>query len=277
MKFVTVPNISTNCDFGSQMSQYASLFHIGKKTGLTPAFIKEHTTQGFGFPLDEPFNFNPQLIPLTTIQNNSQKLTIFSDSYNHIDNRVFQLSPDKNYVINGDLGLFKYFHSIKDEILKLYTFKEEIISFCVDYINSIKQNDELLISIHFRRGDYLQVSSLNLSLDYYYASVNYFKNVFPNAKLKFLIFSNGIEWVKENFKIENCVYVENFNRFQDMYLMSLCNHNIIANSSFSWWGAYLNQSPNNIVVCPHDYLNVPSVNYINGNYYPSEWIALNVK
>ena len=72
------------------------------------------------------------------------------------------------------------------------------------------------------------------------------------------------------------MYVEDLDRFKDMCLMSLCNHMIIANSSFSWWGAYLNKNPNKKVICPYYYLNVPQLNSIlNGKYYPKEWISIN--
>jgi len=68
----------------------------------------------------------------------------------------------------------------------------------------------------------------------------------------------------------------NLDRFKDMCLMTLCDHNIIANSTFSWWGAYLNQNPDKRVICPYNYLNHPSLNnIINGNYFPKEWISIN--
>ena len=83
-------------------------------------------------------------------------------------------------------------------------------------------------------------------------------------------------WVKENFKLSNCVYVEGLDRFKDMCLMTLCDHNIIANSTFSWWGAYLNQNLNKKIICPYNYLNyIPLNDIINGKYFPKEWIPIN--
>jgi hypothetical protein len=278
MGYITKLNISTSCDFGSQMSQYASLIAIGKKTGLQPAIIKELMNQRWPVDLDKPFKNHPLILPLESINTSDMyNIEIEIEKGDIMDKRLFYLNPIFNYNINGDLGLFKYFEEIKDEIVNFYIFKDEIKNFCLNYISNIKQENEVLVSIHFRRGDYLQVSSLNLSLNYYYEALKTIEALLPNQKIKYLIFSNGMEWVKENFKLDNCAYIENLTRYQDMCLMSLCDHNIIANSSFSWWGTYLNQNPNKKVICPYNYLNHPGLNEIfNGNYFPSEWIPLNV-
>jgi hypothetical protein len=275
MGFITKLDISTSCDFGSQMMQYASMVAISKKTGLDVLFVKEYIEQKWGFPLSEPFKAPINVLPITDIDN----LDIYSVDIDHtqaIDERLFYLDPNCNYSLNGLFNTYDIFHSIQEEIIELFTFKDEIKEFCLDYISQIKQEDEILVSIHFRRGDYLQVSSLNLSLEYYQEAVNKIQSIFPNQKIKYLIFSNGIEWVKENFKLDNCVYVEGLDRFKDMCLMTLCDHNIIANSTFSWWGAYLNQNLNKKIICPYNYLNyLPLNDIVNGKYFPKEWISIN--
>jgi hypothetical protein len=275
MGFITKLDISTSCDFGSQMMQYASMVAISKKTGLDVLFVKEYIEQKWGFPLGEPFKTPINVLPITDIDN----LDIYSVDIDHtqaIDERLFYLDSSCNYNLNGLFNTYDIFHHIQEEIIELFTFKDEIKEFCLDYISQIKQEDEILVSIHFRRGDYLQVSSLNLSLEYYQEAVNKIQSFFPNQKIKYLIFSNGIEWVKENFKLDNCVYVEGLDRFKDMCLMTLCDHNIIANSTFSWWGAYLNQNLNKKVVCPYNYLNyLPLNDIVNGKYFPKEWISIN--
>lgn len=275
MGFITKLDISTSCDFGSQMTQYASMVAISKKTGLNILFIKEYIEQKWGFPLGKPFKIPITVLPITDIDN----LDIYSvdiDSTQAIDERLFYLDPNYNYNLNGLFNTYDIFHPLKEELIEIFTFNDKIKKFCLDYISQTKQEDEILVSIHFRRGDYLQVSSLNLSLEYYQEAVNKIQSLFPNQKIKYLIFSNGIEWVKENFKLDNCVYVEGLDRFKDMCLMTLCDHNIIANSTFSWWGAYLNQNLNKKVVCPYDYLNyIPLNGIINGKYFPSEWVSIN--
>jgi len=275
MGFITKLDISTSCDFGSQMTQYASMVAISKKTGLNILFVKEYVEQRWGFPLGEPFKTPITVLPITDIDN----LDIYSidiDSTQAIDERLFHLDSNCNYNLNGLFNTYDIFHPLRKELIDIFTFKDEIKEFCLNYISQIKQEDEILVSIHFRRGDYLQVSSLNLSLEYYQEAINTIQSLLSGKKIKYLIFSNGMEWVKENFKLDNCVYVEGLDRFKDMCLMTLCDHNIIANSSFSWWGAYLNQNLNKKVICPYNYLDyIPLNDIINGKYFPSKWISIN--
>ena len=275
MGFITKLDISTSCDFGSQMPQYASLVAISKKTGLDILFVKEYIEQRWGFPLGEPFKAPINVLHITNIDS-VDIYDVEIDSTQTVDKRLLHLDSNLNYNISGIFNTYDIFHPIQEEIVELFTFKDEIKEFCLDYISQIKQEDEVLVSIHFRRGDYLQVSSLNLSLEYYQEAVNTIQSLFPNQKIKYLIFSNEIEWVKENFKLDNCVYVDGLDRFKDMCLMTLCDHNIIANSTFSWWGAYLNQNLNKKIICPYNYLNyIPLNNIINGKYFPKEWISIN--
>ena len=89
----------------------------------------------------------------------------------------------------------------------------------------------------------------------------------------FFVFSNDIAWVKEHINIPNSIYV-NFNSgsdsWQDMFLMSQCKHNIIANSSFSWWGAWLNRNTNKIVITPSRFINLEE----NSDIIPDTWIRI---
>lgn len=144
------------------------------------------------------------------------------------------------------------------------------------------QNDMLIeylkgkvsVSIHIRRGDYLALTEYNAfnCATYYNNAISYFKNKFENAV--FVFFSNDISWVKENLQTgKNAVYVDwnkNEDSFKDIILMSLCSHNIIANSSFSWWGAWLNKNPNKIVVSPKQWFrHRPSTDIV-----PHSWILI---
>jgi len=112
------------------------------------------------------------------------------------------------------------------------------------------------VSMHVRRGDYLKFSNVYILLgwDYYQKALNIIQE---KAKVEHvLIFSDDIEWCREHIPIKNAIFIGGQKDYEDMYLMSLCSHNILANSSFSWWGSYLNINPDKIVVAPEIWFQV---------------------
>lgn len=109
------------------------------------------------------------------------------------------------------------------------------------------------VSIHIRRGDYLTINggSIVLPVSYYQKAIQLCIEKVPDAH--FYVFSDDIPWVRENMDIPSATYVDWNNKmdsWQDMFLMSNCKHNIIANSSFSWWGAWLNANDQKLVIAP---------------------------
>lgn len=133
-----------------------------------------------------------------------------------------------------------------------------------------------VVAVHIRRGDYLNASEIFGDIcteDYYQEAMDLIKTRIK--KPVFYFFSNDIEWVKENFCEKNAVYIESsmfddYQNWYDMYLMSECKHNIIANSSFSWWGAWLNSNKNKIVIAPKKWVNAKSMEDI----CPENWIRI---
>ncbi len=134
----------------------------------------------------------------------------------------------------------KYFSDYRNEVLKLFNFPYEF--------------KKGWTSIHVRRGDYVTFHTRFPPVDSRYLGTA-IRLMERNHLTKFLVFSDDLTWCKQNLnstKYPNSIfeYSEGKNEFEDMALMSHCEHNIIANSSFSWWGAWLNQNPNKIVVSP---------------------------
>lgn len=131
------------------------------------------------------------------------------------------------------------------------------------------------VSLHIRRGDYLQCERfIECSLKHYYDAIDYIEQQTAKKNLTIFCFSDDIQWVKENLKINYETYFVDINKdinsYFDIELMRNCKHNIIANSSFSWWGAWLNENPNKIVIAPTQwYKNEPLYDII-----PTEWIKL---
>lgn len=169
----------------------------------------------------------------------------------------------------------KYFKTIEGIVRKDLEFKPSLNSYNLELLNQIVDTES--VSLHIRRGDYLTIKANTkifavCSVDYYNRAIDFFIGRLKSPK--FFIFSDDYEFAKENFKGNQFRIVENSaNPETDLYLMSKCKHNIIANSSFSWWGAWLNSNPNKIVISPIEWYN-EKLNNITMDLIPSEWIKL---
>lgn len=166
------------------------------------------------------------------------------------DEKVFQLDRG---LLTGYFQNEFYFQDIKRQIRKEFQFPygEERLQ---NHIRKIENG--FYISLHIRRKDYLKLPDIYGGIcdeAYYRKAVGIMTDRYPLAK--FLVFSDDILWVRENMKLPNAEYVlpnqyENYEDWYDMCLMSHCRHHIIANSTFSWWGAWLNADKNKTVICP---------------------------
>lgn len=161
------------------------------------------------------------------------------------------------------LGCFqseKYFADIRPQVRSVYQFRKLILT---DRMRSYEKQiaECCAVSVHIRRGDYLdpKYSPLYAGIcdeAYYENAIAQMKKLVPGAR--FFFFSNDTEWVKEHYSGPDYVTVEGNDEDSgcaDLYLMSRCQHNIIANSSFSWWGAWLNDNPDKKVIGPRRWLN----------------------
>ncbi len=168
----------------------------------------------------------------------------------------------------------KYFVDIKGKVRAAFTFSEKIWSKTDEVVKKkVKMYLERIrsctsVSVHIRRGDYLENEDVYGGIcteEYYYGGLEKILNVFPEAV--FFLFSNDAAWVAEWVKDlsakleisqERFVVVEGTTEdtgYFDMLLMSKCKHHILANSSFSWWGAWLNDSKDKLVIAPSKWFN----------------------
>ncbi len=169
----------------------------------------------------------------------------------------------------------KYFINIADEIKKEFTLKKPLSDKAQEILDNIKNNNST--SLHIRRGDYINNKETNsfhgiCGVDYYQKSMNMVKEKIFNPV--FFIFSDDIVWAKENFIGSEFVFVScpEIEDVEEMILMSKCKHNIIANSSFSWWGAWLNNNPGKIVIAPKRWFNNKKAN--QNDIVPESWIKI---
>lgn len=249
--------------FGNQMFQYATLLSVAKRTGFSVVLpIPPKSTNSYQrFVLDEAFKalsikHDSIPVPPKTYQEKSMR---FDDS-------IFSIEDETNIV--GYFQSEKYFDSVKKDLKYEFTFKDHIRDAVDSRYSWLK--DEYLVSLHVRRGDYVKLQDTHplCTKEYYRNAVD----LMPKDA-KIVVISDDINWCKENLQdvSPNIIYSENTSSYEDMYLMTRCNSNIIANSSFSWWGAWL--ADNDRVVAPKQWFGVNSSND-SSDLIPQGWFKL---
>ena len=311
--------VKINGGLGNQMFQFA-FYKALQHSNNNEVFIDLSAYQGKqfqdginllhnGFELPELFSITYHEAPLNDVKKLSTQPT---NLLNRVLRKYFTKKShfiDKNFGFNEELisktlpsniyleGYWqteKYFSHIKDEILRDFSFKTPLSK---KNLEVLEEAGTETASIHIRRGDYLKTQTLNVcSKDYY---LNAIKLLFSKVNPKsILVFSDDIPWCKSDLKLEDYItsvlklndvkifYVDwntGKDSYQDMQLMSKCKYHIIANSSFSWWGAYLDTNPEKIVIAPSIWnlreLN-PSIDRYYKNSYtdiiPTSWIRAEI-
>ena len=158
---------------------------------------------------------------------------------------------------------------IRDEILEDFSFKKNIIEECEEVIKLCDSS----VSLHIRRGDFLRNSRNhhNLSLDWYAKALQQF-----DEDRQVTIFSDDTKWCKEQdlFESDRFLVCETNSSYHDLYLMSQCQDFIIANSTFSWWGAWLCKNNNKKVVAPLTWFGPNNQHHDIKNLFPKTWTLL---
>jgi hypothetical protein len=185
-----------------------------------------------------------------------KKTHILEKNYAY-DASIFDMD---NVYLEGYWQTEKYFKNVEEQIRTLYKFPMFIDKSNIDLADIIKSENS--VSLHIRRGDYLSEKNApmhgNICNNVYYENaIKYIKERVDNPV--FFIFTDDTEWARQKYKgVEYTIVDQNHadNSFRDMQLMTMCKHNIIANSSFSWWGAWLNSNKDKIVIAPPKWFNL---------------------
>ena len=214
---------------GNQMFQYASLFGIAKKNEMSPCFNISRTY------LDKCFKLGGVEDKVVTDLDGE-----IHDPSMEYNGNFFKLKNNLNINLNGYFQIPEYFNHCRNDIKIEFTFVKDIMSKACTQLP-----EGVLVSVHVRRADYLNIPEhhTNLQVEYYERAMKNFEGYSP------VIFSDDIEWCKKNLNhLADVVYFSehppddgNDGVYVDLCKMSLCNGHIIANSSFSWWGAYLGE------------------------------------
>lgn len=182
-----------------------------------------------------------------------------------------------NVYLNGYWQNEKYFKDIRTELLHEFSFPEILMEKNRELCLRIEHG--ISVSVHVRRGDYLEGKARGFyggccTDAYYDKAIHYFKDKYSD--IYFYFFSNDPEWVRKHFVGHNVTVVDwnqGTESYWDIYLMSKCRHNIVANSSFSWWGAWLNQHEDKEIVAPYFWVNPAYVDNVVDTAC-DEWIKI---
>ena len=268
---------------GNQMFEYAALRGIAEKHGYDICIPPSDHEGIENYSLHKCFNLDH--IPTGFIDNKRYSM----EETFHFNNELFNTCQD-NISLYGFFQSWRYFSNIQDLIRKDFTFHDSILQPCKDMIDSVDGNP---IMLHVRRGDpnltdprgfkwsYTQCGAQHpvQPIDYYERALSKF-----DSKQPVIVFSDSVEWVKEQefFKPDRFMISEpedkyadgSFTPYADLCLMSLCSHAIIANSSMSWWGAWLISNPDKKVIAPKMWFGPAYADKNTKDLYCSDWIIL---
>lgn len=247
--------VMLNGGLGNQMFQYSFGEYL-KEKGLPVSYFQTKMDSNRIFRLNSVFDLEISLKKVTSIKRKfikSVSLIPFL-KYEYLTEDNFSLKylkeDKKNYLV-GYWHNINYINEINDYLKKQFSLKDKL-SHLEGYLV-----DGHCTSVHIRRGDYINDQEVNkkfniLGENYYKRATEVITNKVPNTK--FYIFSDDIDWVKNSSIInsfKNYIIVDDdLSDYEELFLMSQCKSNIIANSTFSWWGAWLNDSIEKIVVAP---------------------------
>jgi len=278
---------------GNQMFQYAFALYLEEQRSQTPLFFGDKTDNNseiycfntnvntIDYEEFRKFKFYSSNLFLYRFKRKLIRTFPFLNSKILVENSPNYLSSIANgySLFDGYWQSYKYFEKIEDKIRSDFTLKIDILT------NSKIQTSILTtmsISVHIRRGDYLSSKNSKIyetiPIDYYLQSINQLSNQLLEPI--FYVFSNDLNWAKENLVVPDNIhlkFVDNSHysdvAIADFVMMSMCKHHIIANSTFSWWSAWLNPSKDKMVIAPAKWY-VGAMNNTTVDLIPPDWIRL---
>ena len=262
-------NIIYTCDLmgglGNQMFQIAHAHSQSLKNNVSSAFKKFSNTQNQGNNVT--LYMNNIFKKLIFLNNIDSDISIYENGFNFTP-----INPpnDKNIIFHGYYQSSKNFYGFHNEIIELFSPNDEFIIELKNKFPKIFGNNS--VSIHIRKGDYLNYPSIHpsVSVEYIKESIKKFE-----GSPDFFVFSDDKNWCDNNLDFFNYTFVSLENDYEELWAISLCKNNIMSNSSFSWWGSYINKNQNKIVICPSLWFGPNGVQNFE-DIYQSDWEKINV-
>ena len=250
---------------GNQMFQIAHAMCQGWKNDIPTIFKCESFTP---MQANQPTKYVDNIFRNITFLNFTSQTKRINTPWEYVDLNFDLESPIEFY---GYFQSSKNFYGFGDTLSELFQPTNEFIEKIYRDFPEIKK--ENTISIHIRRGDYLSIGAILPTIDKSY--IDECLNKIGNYDQIF-IFSDDVNWVKENLIYENSTIVDSLEDYEDLWFISLCKINIISNSSFSWWGAFLNKNKNKKVFAPSIWFG-PSGEKNYSDIYEDYWNVIDTK
>ncbi|MBN8183049.1 alpha-1,2-fucosyltransferase [Roseibium aggregatum] len=275
---------------GNQMFQYAlgrSLSEIsGKNLKLDISAYQTYNTHNF---LLDKLNTRYEIVAQKEVEQifgakkrisipfiSSNKVKIVKEKALSFNPNIMNVKKDAYFI--GYWQSEKYFKNVRSKILEEFQPNEKISKKRKEILNEIK-SARSPISVHIRRGDYVSNIKANnihgtCEPEWYKTAANSIKNYFEDVT--YFVFSDDPDWVKRNIRFDQkTILVEpdvDGKDYEDLYMMAACDGHIIANSTFSWWGAWLNSKSNKRVIAPSRWFKSQTIK--NVDLIPADWICL---
>ena len=298
MSYITMTGLGQSGGLCSQLQTYASLIAVAKANNkkivfaegdLKGATVKYHTGEDYQTKVRvfDLLDIDYEIVPKSFLDNFVDKqINFHTTTY---DTTLFNLNSNTNYNLVGRFDLYTYWYNDIGEDVANWNFKNDLQQQAEERMSEIKKqlgNNNPTVSVHVRRGDYLLPNHHFAILDSDYYEQAIVQEFWHPMDYNFVVFSNDIAYCKEMLSGDNIHFVEptggekvcSDSEKEDLALLSLCDHHIIANSSYSWWGAFLSKNKDKKIVCPTNWLKSyhPS-SWINGRYYSPTWINIDNK
>jgi len=278
-------NIGSLGRLGNQMFEYAALRGIAARHSYEWCIPPSDRKGIENYSLHECFKLSPD-----RREGIMEPCQYAQEPHFHFSEELFEKCPD-NISLHGFFQSWRYFANVQDEIRKDYTFHDGILNPCKEMMEELEGQEPIML--HVRRGDpnltdprgfkwsYTQCGSMHpvQPIEYYEKALSKFRKDQP-----VIVFSDSVDWVKEQefFSGDRFMISEpedkyadgSFTPYADLCLMSLCSHAIIANSSMSWWGAWLQTNPDKIVIAPKMWFGPDYKDKDTKDLYCPEWILL---
>jgi len=246
---------------GNQMFQFAATYGTAKNLGYQALFPIENCSRYIGTGPQGIVDSSNMMVKCDLLEcfdipekyfiseKEIRVHNIYREPHFNYDSGILTIPDSTN--LQGYFQTAKYFSSYKEEITsEIFKFKSQISEGAEKYWSEEIFDfllEKIPVSIHVRRTDYVAKADFHApcSMDYYRKAESLF-----GEDCKFLVFSDDLSWCKENFSSDRHLVIDSGNPYIDLRLMNMCSHHIIANSTFSWWAAWLNPKENKKVICP---------------------------